>query len=115
MTLTPLDLFALIGIPSGSQPTEVLPSMRIFEEGVEAPLGWSFTTADVPHTVLIEGLRVESHRIATGQVQLTRPEIRQFARAMIMMLIQDCFVARGGDNVGLYWLVLLRDFSIIYT
>ena len=34
---------------------------------------------------------------------------------MILLLIQECFVARGGDKVGLFWLVLLQDFSIIHT
>ena len=34
---------------------------------------------------------------------------------MILMQIQECYVARGGDKVGLYWLVLLHDFNIIHT
>ena len=40
MTMTPLDLYALTGIPAGGQPIKVSPMVRISEEGVEAALGW---------------------------------------------------------------------------
>jgi len=105
----------LTGILAGGRPIEVSPMIRITEVGIEAALGWYPGSTGVPHGALIERLRVESHRTATGGVQLTRRAVRQFARTMILMLIQECFVARGGDEVGLFWLVLLRDFSIIHT
>ena len=70
-------------------------------------MGWRFGSAGVPYAVFNERLRTKSHRTATDQVQLTRCKVRQFARAMILMLIQECFVAHGVDEVGLYWLVLL--------
>ena len=38
--MTPLDLFALTGIPAIDRPIQVSPMVRISEEGVEAALGW---------------------------------------------------------------------------
>ena len=76
MTLTPLDLFALSGIPTGGQPIKVSPTVRISEEGIEATLRWHFRSVGVPHAFLIERLHVESHRIVIGRVQLTHREIR---------------------------------------
>ena len=101
--MTPLDLFALTGIPAGGRPIEVSPMIRISEAGIEAALGWCPGSTGVPHGALIERLRTKSHHTAYGGVQLSRQAVRQFARAMIMMLIQECFVARGGD------------FSVIHT
>ena len=111
----PLDIFALTGIPAGGRPIEVSPMIRITEVGVEAALGWHPGSTGVPHGTLIERLQAGSYRTAHGGVQLSRQAVRQFARAMILILIQECFVARGGDEVGLFWLVLLQDFSVIHT
>ena len=115
MTMTPLDLFALTVIPAGGRPIEMSPMIRITEAGIEVALGWFPGSTSVPHGALIKRLRRESLRTASGGVQLTHRAVRQFARTMILMLIQECFVARGGDEVGLLWLVLLQDFSIIHT
>ena len=105
--MTPLDIFVLTRIPAGDHPIEVSPMIRITEAGVEAALGWHPGSTGVPHGTLIEQLRTGSYRTAHGGVQLSRQAVRQFAQAMILMLIQECFVARGGDEVGLLWLVLL--------
>jgi len=115
MTMTPLDVFVLTGIPAGGRPIEVSPMIRITEAGVEAALGWCPGGVGIPHGTLIERLRTGSHHTVHGGVQLSRQAVRQFARAMILLLIQECFVARGGDEVGLFWLVLLQDFSAIHT
>jgi len=65
-------------------------AVRISKAGIEATLGWYSGSTGVPHGALIERLRMESHCTATGGVQLTRRPVRQFSRAMILMLIQEC-------------------------
>ena len=72
MTMTPLDLFALTGIPTGGQPIEVFSAIRISEEGAKATLGWRPGSVGIPHFFLIERRRMERHRTATGRVQLPR-------------------------------------------
>ena len=89
--------------------------IRITEAGVEAALGWHSGSTGVPHGTLIDLLRTGSHRTVHGDVQLSRQAVRLFARAMMLMLIQECFIAHGRDEVGLFWLVLLQDFSVIHT
>ena len=68
MTMTPLDLFALTGIPAGGCPIEVSPMVWISEEGVDATLGWHLGGIGVPHCALIEHLWMESYRTTIGGV-----------------------------------------------
>lgn len=91
-----------------------MPGIHIIKDGVEDALGWRFDGIGIHHTVLLDRLKAKGARVSAAG-QLTRHEIRLFARAMILLLIQKCFVARGGDEVSLHWLVLLMDFSVILT
>ena len=87
MVMTPLDLFALTGISTRGLAIKISPTIRITEDRVEAVFRWYFEGNVIPHGGFFERLRVESGRIGAGG-QLIRRAISQFARSMILLLIQ---------------------------
>lgn len=114
MTLTPLDLYALTGLPFGARSIEVNSALRLTVMGVQESLGWTAIT-DVGGILsrgsLVAHLTSENQRIFLLNGHMTRREIRQFSRCLLLLMCHDCFQARGSEVVQHWWLPFLRYFN----
>ena len=116
MTMTALDLYALTGIASGGIPIEIDVPLRLSEAGIIGALGWFPERRgpgdSIPQGTFLARLASKRARVAAVCGRMTRQEVRQYSRVLLLLTCHELFESRGRNMSHLWWLPYFRRFDI---
>ena len=110
MTLTPLDVYALTGIPVGGLPIQIERESYLSDAAIRNALGPGLLPDGSGRSFRLSKLK--KHLEKRSKDMSTELLIRQYARTL-MLFVLGLLCANGGEVVHSWFLSYLMDFTVV--